>query len=266
MGAHVDHEFEKSFELDETKIRKIYSIFKERVPSDEIDKIYFSIQRGDSSSYQTNKIEDLLGEDNDSTNNLIKVDYVYSSEILSVKVSFSKKDGCSMSASGEVRDDVFLVTSDLKDYISKEVCCQRNLKKYNYSKLVLLIPLIAMLAMVIRVYTHQIDPANPDFVAILKNENTNDKLNFIIQENMNNITRSGAELYPVFLLIFVMMATVFFPIAKFFNYFFPKNIFFIGKEILVVNKKRKLNSNIFWGVIIATVISCLVGFLFWKLG
>lgn len=265
MGAHVDHEFDKCFELDETRIRKIYSIFKERVPKAEVDNIYFSIQRGDSSSYQTNNIEDLLSEDNDSTNNLIKVDYIFLSETLSVRVSFSKKDGCALDATGEIRDDVFLITSDLKDYIGKEVCCQRNFQKLNFSKIILLIPIAAIGAMLFKLYTHQIDPTNPEFIAILKNENANDKLNFLIQQNMNNASR-GLELFPAFALIFVMIVTIFLPTAKIFNFFFPKNIFFIGKEILIVNKKRKLNSNIFWGVIIATVVSSLVGFLFWKLG
>ncbi|HCB2264951.1 hypothetical protein, partial [Citrobacter freundii] len=121
MAANVEFDFPNYFEVDEEKLRRIHSILKNRLPEEHKDSINFIIKRSDNFIYQTESINDIIKEPNDSTSKIDSVKIYHESEDLNVGISLSNKNGASINVLGENRDDVFLLSSELKEYISKEV-------------------------------------------------------------------------------------------------------------------------------------------------
>ncbi|MCO4109624.1 hypothetical protein, partial [Citrobacter freundii] len=128
MAANVEFDFPNYFEVDEEKLRRIHSILKNRLPEEHKDSINFIIKRSDNFIYQTESINDIIKEPNDSTSKIDSVKIYHESEDLNVGISLSNKNGASINVLGENRDDVFLLSSELKEYISKEVANIKGMK------------------------------------------------------------------------------------------------------------------------------------------
>ncbi|WP_407200207.1 hypothetical protein [Citrobacter freundii] len=146
MAANVEFDFPNYFEVDEEKLRRIHSILKNRLPEEHKDSINFIIKRSDNFIYQTESINDIIKEPNDSTSKIDSVKIYHESEDLNVGISLSNKNGASINVLGENRDDVFLLSSELKEYISKEVANIKGMK-WLQAKNILFIMVIIFLDM-----------------------------------------------------------------------------------------------------------------------
>jgi hypothetical protein len=121
MSAKVSKKFDKKFELNEESIRRIHSDIRKRVPEDKHKEIIFEIFREDSLVYQTSEIDRVLSENNDSTQKIKSIKIGYLDESLNIELIFDSVDGAKLTVVGEDRDTVYLISSELKEYIQKEV-------------------------------------------------------------------------------------------------------------------------------------------------
>lgn len=100
---------------------------------------------------------------------------------------------------------------------------------------------------------------------ILESPDLNLKLNYLIERyaTSNQIASPVAMVLITFTLIIVIIGSL--PYERILNYIFPKNIFLLGKQIPLIEKRRKTNSNIFWVIIIGSTISVVVAYFTSKL-
>ena len=117
-------------------LRNIHNIIQSRKHKDFEIKPIYTIYRSDNYVYKTENIEDILKEDNNELNKIIrlKIESKESAEkgqVFSFSLEFdakqyrtfkrSQSNGTLLQVQGEDRDYVFLFSSDLKKYLMSEV-------------------------------------------------------------------------------------------------------------------------------------------------
>ena len=267
MGAFVSHEFTRGFLLNEERIRKINHIIQERLKtfSDERESKY-KIYRADSFVYETTNIEDIISEDNAEWQRIIRitVSAEYSDE-LSLELDF-ECDGTTLRIEGSDRDNVYLLSSDLREYLENEV---NTIRRYPRARRVipavmLLIPLILFSAFLFNTYTLS-RSGSDDMVNIIESEDMNKKLNFLIEKSYPSrdsfsntmIFLLAAITSMVFSIIVLMMGPD--TIAKPYRYLFPTNLFLFGKESRRHEQRIALRGKVVWGVGITLLVSIAAG-------
>lgn len=97
-----------------------------------------------SNSYCTNSLEEVIRENNGTSDNIINI--VISAtqdEVLSIVIDFEKRVDSFLSVTGSNRDSTFLLFNDLKTYIDKEIAIAKRLNvTYRHISFILLIPLL----------------------------------------------------------------------------------------------------------------------------
>lgn len=264
MAANVEHDFNKYFELDEEKLRRIHSIVKKRVNENGSENIKFRVTRLDNLIYSTDKIDEVINEENDSISKITSIEIYHNYLGNSISIAFKNKTGVSIKITGEDRDNVFLLSSELKEYINKEIS---TYKYFNAATLKTLLLLAALLSFGVIIYKLPISGGIDDnsLKNILENQDVNEKLNFIVEQS-----RIKKQITPILLLIpitlvFILIASALSPLGKIIDYFFPRNTFMIGKQISSIEKRRKLKSNIFWIVCVGGMLSLALTYLAPKL-
>lgn len=264
MAANVDYDFKNYFEIDEEKLRRIHSIVKKRVGDSNAEGIVFHIKRIDNYTYTTTKIEDVVSEDNDSISKITSIELHYLDDTISASILFSGKIGGTIRIKGEDRDNVFLLSSELKEYISNEVTI---IKKWSLLEFRLLMPLVFIFSSLFVLYSASVfkPVVSSSLKEILESPDLNLKLNYLIERyaTSNQIASPVAMVLITFTLIIVIIGSL--PYERILNYIFPKNIFLLGKQIPLIEKRRKTNSNIFWVIIIGSTISVVVAYFTSKL-
>ncbi|MFJ2427638.1 hypothetical protein [Pseudomonas sp. NPDC087804] len=263
MSAKVSKKFDKKFELNEESIRRIHSDIRKRVPEDKHKEIIFEIFREDSLVYRTSEIDRVLSESNDSTQKIKSVKIEYLDESLNIELIFDSVDGAKLTVVGEDRDTVYLISSELKEYIQKEVAFLfgGNLQSRNVLVGAMFISMLAILL----VLTNSYSPVSITIPmsAALESTDLNVKMNYIISNMANKPrdTRAGfIMIIPVLLSFGVLL-----PLGKIMQYFFPGNIFLIGKQISIISNRRGFVRNIFWCVIVGSIIAMVTGYYFFWL-
>lgn len=266
IGAYVKYNFDKGFLLDEEKLRKIHDIITTRVK----ENIEYHIYRNDSFSFKTTDIEDIFKEENSKWTKFNEIKMNINSNDFNFSLNFDEKT-VNLSIDGEDRDKVFLLYSELKDYISNDVCTQRIIIKDTtdfFFTFILFVPvaLIALLIFSTRLQTSQ--EIDPDIITnVIKSDDIHEKMNFLIQlqikkNNEEEIFSYVAVIYLAILIIPILFRN---QTVKLFIYIFPTNIFLFGKEIDNYNKKKELKNKIFWGIIIALMVSIVGGYILLKI-
>lgn len=258
MAAHVEHEFANHFELDEEKLRRIYSILRKRVPENTPSAIKFKITRDDNLIYSTENIDDIINEPNDSTTKINNIDINFLHDSLELTVSLNKKTGSSIKISGEDRDNVFLLYSELKDYISKEVSNIRNLSWFTPKLLLPLFMFAFMFYMSYLMWSFKGSPED-EINNIISHADINEKLNYLISRKNKEV--SDPPLASMFTFLTIMTLTPLLPLSKLYHYLRPTNTFSFGKEIQVLKNRRKTTSNIFWVVIVGGIVSLALAYI-----
>jgi len=128
MGAFVDHKFRKGFLLDEERLRKLNDMLLtrgEQLPNE--CKPTYKVYRADGLTYTTEDIQQILCEDNADWQRVVRlVVSMQAEDDLSLELDFDEQQ-TTLHIEGNDRDLVFLVFSDLKQYLANEVFIIRQL-------------------------------------------------------------------------------------------------------------------------------------------
>jgi len=258
MAANVEYVFNKYFELDEEKLRRIHAIIKKRVNEKNQSDIEFLVKRIDNLVFITKNIDDIINETNDSTSKIQSIFISIKNDEQDLQVELSHRDGAALSLSGEDRDNVFLLSSELKEYISKEVANKRSLS-WLQSRFILPFTMVIFVAYCMYVVSAASAEVSVTLEQALHTSNIDEKLNYLILKASKS--SESYKLLPALLIMFTLLMLQLLPISKVLNILFPKNTFLFGKEIQTIERKKKLASNIFWGVIVAGVLSAVIAYI-----
>ncbi|MFQ2014478.1 hypothetical protein ACK336_14725 [Aeromonas veronii] len=253
MAAYVDHEFEGGFILDEGKLRKISELIQNRYDS---EVLIFSVYRGDSYSYMTKEVGDVVNEDNDDWRAISRLEILINSEDVNLKFNFSERN-FSINITGSNRDTVFLLFSDLKEYINSEVISRKQISQNTIMSIATLFVLASLCAYLYFTTKGSITTISKE--AAIKSSDIAEKLNYLISSGRNRETADLPMIAMTILLIPVMLFSG--QIQKAINFIFPTNQFLFGKNIDKYMKRKKLVSNIFWVVIVGVLVSVVSGLL-----
>jgi len=264
MSAKVSKKFNKKFEINEEGLRRIHSDIRKRLPTEKQKDIIFEVFREDSLVYRTSELDRVLSENNDSTQKIISINIEYIDESLDIQLTFHVEDGSKLSVKGEDRDTVFLISSELGEYIQKEVSFLSGASWMGKA----LIACVALGVLLFIFSSSMKSNAGPDISealsAALKSTDTNEKLNYIIN-NIKNKQTPEPRADTILALIVPLVAFFMFPYSSAIRYFFPGNIFLIGKQINIINNRRGFVRNIFWCGIVALAIAMATGYYFFWL-
>lgn len=259
MSARVEKRFDQRFELNEESIRRIHSDIRKRTPEENHKDIIFEVFREDSLVFRTSEIDRILSESNDSTQKIKELQIEYNDAHLNILLSFSAEDGADLTITGEDRDQVYLISSELKEYIQKEVC---HLKAGKFDAKFLLIPIFIFTVSILFIFRSSTPPNNAlPIEDVIASTDTNAKLNHLIElasQKSSMDQKSGL----IGMVPFLFALLIFIPGQKIFNYLFPGNIFMIGKQVNVITSRRASIKNFFWGGFIAAVIAFGSGYYF----
>jgi len=274
----VEHSFRGGFLLDETRLRKLKDIVESRETRVSASKILYRVSRGDSYSYETESVDDVVNEDNEDWRRITRLGLKISrpepedakkgdkpedakKDNLSFLLSFSDKEGCELRIAADNRDRVFLLFSDLRDYIQNEVTITRTIDKDTSRFLGMIISLLLLvITMLGLVYftTH----FEPELVKqVLKSPDISTKLNFLIEERVRTPTVKVMTFIGLgFILSF---SAVFGSATAVVRFIFPGNEFLFGKRKERFEKRQRLTSNLLWVVGVGLVVSIAAGLFVW---
>ncbi|NWB42463.1 hypothetical protein HX815_19285 [Pseudomonas sp. E6002] len=264
MSAKVLKKFDRRFELNEESIRRIYSDIKKRVPEENHKEIIFEIFREDSLIYRTSEIDRIMSEDNDSTRKIKSIKIEYTDNNLKLEISFDSENGTQFSVSGEDRDAVYLLSSELKEYIQKEVA---NIPTPSAPVHKIFVFSFTIIALILLAYllTKINNTENTEILkSILESNDTNEKINYLInsRDSKQNVSK---PLFIMFVLPILLSLQLLIPFRKIFYFLYPGNIFLFGKQISIIANRRSTSKNIFWGGIVAFIIAISTGYYFFWL-
>ena len=245
--------------LSEENLIKINEIIRSRLKSKNKNiKPEYVIYRNDNFFYTTKNIKEIIKEENTKLQKIKMIHILIDSlNFLNFKLSFDEFDTI-IEIEGDDRDFVFLLLTDLKQYLSSEVNILRRLRNEFLSKnWFLIVSLLMLIGLIYSIYD-DLKISKDIIEQITKNKNINEKLNFIIRTN-RLLRDFPLGLFAIYFLIFP--ALIF--IRTIFRHFFPANIFLFGKEKESFEKMTKLREKILWGIIIAFTISVITGLIVW---
>lgn len=263
MSAKVAKKFDNRFELNEEGLRRIHSDLRKRIPEEHQKEIIFEVHREDALVYRTSEIDRVLSESNDSTQKINSLTIEYKAKALNINLLFEAVRGAELTVVGEDRDEVFLISSELKEYIQKEVATISSFSFFSYGT-VLTIFALCMAGTLMYLTNKLSGETTPEALkVILDSGDSNLKLNYLITSSRD----ASPESIPKFLImlpaIFVFITAV--PHRAILNYVLPGNIFLIGKQISIISNRRANAKNIFWGGIVALTIALATGYYFFWL-
>ncbi|MBF6036379.1 hypothetical protein H8F23_24275 [Pseudomonas sp. P155] len=264
MSAKVLRKFQKRFELNEEGIRRIYADIKKRVPEENHKDIIFEVFREDSLVYRTAEIDRVLSEDNDSTRKIKNITIEYADKQLILEINFDAENGAQFTVTGEDRDDVYLLSSELKEYIEKEVAKISSFAFANAKTILFAYIIILMSIMLYFFRSMDVSTDTEKLQKILSSNDIHEKLNYIIDTRTIKPNTTNAMNYMIALPIILSLSAIF-PFRKIISYLYPGNIFLIGKQTSVIASRRSSAKNFFWGGIVALVIAISTGYYFFWL-
>jgi hypothetical protein len=258
MKAYLDHTFRKGFLLKEESIIKLHDIIIKRLNEKHYDnKLLYKIYRKDALVYDTNEYNRIIEEENSKRNSINKLELTYNDDNLKLKLIFDKIENTQLEIEANEKDFAYLLFSDIKEYLSTEVMKFRTFLFKDVIADRLLFPLVMMIVMILSF--NSIDSSTLSQNELSKLLNTNaieEKLNFLIRNTQRKINTSNF-LYILFgvTMLYVLGITSLGLLDK----IFPRNIFYLGKEIVAYDKICSIRSKIIWGIIIAMIIGIISG-------
>ena len=170
--------------------------------------------------------------------------------------------GANLFINGENRDNVFLLFSELKEYLLNEISIKKwtlQLFKDIFRVLPIFMIIIIFVFLIILPLSQNQNISGESFNNILQSNDTNEKINFLIQIKSEE---SPSNPKIIYLFSVVLLSLIFSNnLAKFASYFFPSNLFLFGKEIDRYKKRLEIRSKLFWIIIIGLIITIVGGFI-----
>jgi hypothetical protein len=256
----------RGFLLDEARLRKIKDVVEGREAKQSDTRIVYRVYRGDSYSYETESVDDVINEDNEDWRRITRLDLKISHgpntdrkpEKLAFLLSFSDKDGCELHIAADDRDRVFLLFSDLREYIQHEVTTTRRVDKETGRFLGLLVSmglLVGTLMTGLFIAQH-FDPELSK--KALDSTDVNTKLNFLIRHR--DLGALGWKGFAGMVLgLMLSLAALFGSGSALVSLIFPGNEFLFGRRKDRFEKRQRLTANLLWGVGVALVVSVVAG-------
>lgn len=262
IGAHVKYKFDKGFLFDEEKLRKINDIISRRIT----DTIEYLIFREDSYSYKTTNLEEIINEDNLKWARINEIGISVENENFDLSLEFNK-NGTNLQINGSNRDDVFLLFSELKEYLSNEVCTKKVTSKFISDTIPTLFITILVGSLIIKMLIDTRTPNIDGYLVsnLLQSNDINEKINFLIQSEAKSNNTKSDTLFVIamsFLLLLMFFRESF---TKFILYFYPTNLFLFGKEIDRYKKRLDIRSKLFWIIFIGILVSIVGSLLVWRI-
>lgn len=269
MGAYVKHKFKKGFVLNEEGLRKINDILSNRFKEHHEDlKPMYKVFRKDSFTYSTSNIDDVLKEENSISNEIkaISISCENTSGI-EFQLDFEAGERTLLVIEGEDRDLIYLILSDIRNYLNDEVQVKRRLIPDRFTMRMLMLILTMAFIMLFFVTLLNSMTSNGISEEVLISMTIEQKIDYLIQRN-NGLGSSGNVLggktYLVLGLWLGVMIVMMFGdtlTLKVLNYLFPQNVFLIGKGIDRYEKQIGLRGKIVWTVFVGAIVSILAGFI-----
>ena len=268
LGAFVDSEFKKGYILDEERIRKLNEILVTRGSLIHPDcKPTFKIYKADTFSYTSDDIQKVLSENNADWEKIERLTiFMKHDDDFYLNLDFGSETS-KLHIEGKERDVVFLIFSEIKQYIANEITVIKPFIGTISKSFASLISSIILL-LVFSTYMFTSDTfKNTSTISKADALSTQDlqiKLNFLIEKQSDP---SSLRTFPYFM-IGAMLLT-FLPLfgldylLRPIKYLYPSRIFLIGKEIEKHSKRLTLRQNLLWGVVIASIISLATGLIVW---
>ncbi|MFN8414517.1 MAG: hypothetical protein U0Z26_19210 [Anaerolineales bacterium] len=256
MGAYVNYKFKNGFILDEERVRKINEILYSR--GNQIDpkcKPIYNVYREDTFSYSTENITDIFQEENSEWKhiNRILIQMNFPGKF-SLTLNFDFSEDTYLAIEGEDRDTVFLIFSELRQYISSEVSVinlffEKISKEYLTVAMALLFALMAVFVSLIAA-SSRVENTPILYNEAVKSQDEIVKLNYLLQRYSSsaaiyqkNVIYFMVASFSVVIMFLVSRGTILRPI----QYLFPGYLFLFGKEIEKHNKRLTLRQNLLWG-------------------
>lgn len=267
MAAHVEHRFKKGFLLDEEKFRKLVNIISQRLSKSTPPIVHkFRVFRADSYSYETNNIEDVVNEDNADWRRITRLQIEASHEKeFEFDLTFSD-EGTSLKLDGDDRDQVYLILSDLREYLKNEVNTCIHISRDVGRAISLLLPMAFSVLFLFLVFLKAayIGPSKAEIQTVLDSQQIEQKLDFLIQQKLS--WEELRFLFPALMLMPLLLLISLFDFTnKIIAFFRPSNLFLFGPQKQKYDRRRRIVSNVLWGILIAFVISVLAGITVWKM-
>ena len=277
MSAFAQHKFVGTALIDEERLRKISDIISKRFQAADVqDEINYTIYRTDGLYYVTPNLDDILKEDNSSWQKISRV--LIQNKVkgeISLEVNITRSD-ISLDIQGEDRDFVFLIFSDLREYISHEV-----ISKGMPQRLSIFVPGIiaacigsAFVMLLLSNSNVYKDPnMTEQFTTALQSNDVNKKLDYLItslskpkesDKPIPTTTAISVSLGAGALILLVITGMLFIPNpANSGTKSLGNNAFLIGKEIEQFRNRREFRSKIIWVVIVGFIVSLLSSMVWW---
>ncbi|WP_152907941.1 hypothetical protein [Stenotrophomonas geniculata] len=261
MAATVSHQFSGVFLLDEGQLRRINDIIAKRLPEVADGACEIHVSRADSFSFVTGSIDEVCSEENGSSVEIERIRFVASSSGFSLRLDASREDGVNLGIEGNDRDAVFLIYSELKAYIDQGVMSRRWLGEnpYQWKLVALVVALGATCAGAFGLLAWSNDPAPAELA--LKSNDVLVKLNYLIDRGRNVL---GPMTLMFCAFIIAMIGIMLDWHAKALSFFFPANVFMLGRMVRWYESRVKLRSQIFWSVIVAAALGVATSAFFAK--
>lgn len=260
MGALVEHKFEKGFILDEQRLRKIKELIEIRLQNhSNPTEIKYRVSRGDAFTYETPSIETVINEDNDDWRAISRLEIIFEeTEKLKFELKFSS-NGAYIEIIGEDRDAVFLLFSDIKQYITNEVLSKFHIPpKFTKFIPIAIFTIIASIIIYnlngLGSYTELADKA-------ISSNSIEEKLNFLIQDKKLASPSSAAMRWSLALILipFISLLGVGDWVTK---QIAPTNLFLFGSRKEKYERQKGLREKVIWGILVGLAVSLIASYIF----
>lgn len=264
MPAFVEHSFTKSFLLDEERLRKLRDLIETRLTKLPAGpKLEYKIYRGDSYSYTTVSVDDVAKEDNEDWRRITRLDLsADKKDELVFLLSFSDK-GCDLRITGADRDTVFLLFSDVRDYVQNEIMVATAPQPKSVRGISSIL-LLGFMLLVMFFTFYRMGESEEHVKQALQSSDMAVKVNFLIaRSHRDDSMGRGLGLWVLPGILVVSLITLGFT-EKLLKKVFPGNEFLFGKRKSTFTKRQHLISNIVWVGLVGLAVATVAGFIVWR--
>ena len=162
---------------------------------------------------------------------------------------------------------MFLLFSELKEYLTNEVCTKKVTSNFISNASLPLFLIIFLGMFIIKIFMDYTTPnIDGQLVSnLLQSNDINEKINFLIQLETKPNNTSSDIFFIIGLLVLLLCMVSRESFAKFILYFYPNNLFLFGKEIDRYKKRLDLRSKLFWIIFMGILVSIVGSLLVWKI-
>jgi multisubunit Na+/H+ antiporter MnhB subunit len=261
MSAVVEHSFTGGFLLDEERLRKIRDILHTRLgKAGSHVKPAYRVYRGDSFSYVTDAVEDVAKDENEDWRRITRLDIKVEDESLLKLFLLFSSAGCELRIVGDDRDEVFLLFSDLRDYIGNEVVNRERI--FSPGIRTVMVVLVMLTTTVLAAWMLSRFRTDPQVVGkAMASSDVGEKLNYLIDNTRKS--DPGQLGLGLIVLAFIFVGVTAFPFDRVSRYLFPRNEFLFGQRKVDFDKRQRLVSNLFWLVGVGLAVGVAAGIIVW---